>query len=1497
MKTLCTLVIFALLAGTAAAGNFSVANTNDTGAGSLRDAITQANTAGGTNTITFDSVTFAAPGPYTIQLAGVLPDLNNNLTITGPGANILTVRAEGSGNPYRIFKILSGNTVSISGLTISNGYFQGANGAVGTKTGSGGGAVSVLQPTNGAPAMGGGIYNSGDLSLTDCVLDSNVANGGSGGSGTGDTNQAGALGADGFGGAIYSDGTGLSVARCTFSSNSARGGAGGSGANIENGGGSSGVGGAAANGRGGAIYIASGGASFSNSTFSANGAYGGFGGSGGASNFGGAERAGGVGGNAEGGAIYASSSISLTSCTVALGFANAGNGGYQTNFSQNAAAGTAKAGGLYSGSTITIGNTLVAGNTSTNPVNSTTSELDVFGTFSSQDFNLIAGLDGTATGFNGAADLTGTLGSPIDAKLGASAADNGGPTTTLRLRKNSPALDKGKDLSAATKDQRNLTRPVDLSGYANATGGDGSDIGAFEAQTAPNDAPTTNNQTFSGSQGVLFDDNINHKLTATDPDGDAFTFVLVSGTMPAGLTLNSDGTVTGTPTAPSQAVVTFKATDGTSDSANATLTFNIVEAKSLVVTTDIDNSTAYDGLTSFREAVNYAASSPGTITFDSTFFATAKTITLTSNLGISSSMSINGSAAGVTISGGGTIQPIAVFGFSPVTLNLKDLTFANGFVSSGSSGGAFIAYNFGSAPAVTFTNCTFSNNGNDDITGGAISNSGGTLTLNNCTFSGNHADDNSTTNSRDGAMYQSAGSLTIVNCTLANNHSNGTGAHGGAININGGTLSMGNSIVAGNLNTGGTSPDIAGTVSSQGYNIIGNTGGTTVTGTTTGNQLSVDPLLDAGGLASNGGPTQTIALQAASPAIDQGKALGGATTDQRGSARPSDDLSVANAAGGDGSDIGAFEVLQKSISITADQAAKSEGTGSGTTAFTFTITRVASTSGAATVDYAVTGSSGSPADAADFGGALPSGTFTIPDTQASAVLTINVSKDVIVESDEGFTVTLSNPAAGYSLTTSTASSTITNDDAASATSGAATAISTTTATLNGVVNANGASTTVSFDYGTTNTFGTNVAATPPTVNGTADTPISLALSGLTPNTTYFFRVKAVNSGGTTNATDLSFTTLPPPPTATTSAATAVTSFTATLNGSVNANGAATAVTFEYGTTTSYGTTVTATESPATGSSATAVSAGLTQLLPNTTYHFRVNAVSSGGTANGTDQTFTTADSSLSISSGPTATPSVAGVGQTVTFSVAAADTAGNTLIYSWDIAGTASSDASPTRVFTSPGTYTATVTVTTSVGGSVSGSVSVTVKAPVVGTGNDSDGDGFSDDFEIASGTSPLNASDSPTGGPAPVVADLVESKLSIKLNFAKPGFDSIGFVGTLPIAAGFNPASKTAIIDVGGVVKSITLDAKGKSPKGDNSFKLTVKAKKGVVAAQTAKYSVKLTKGSFATSLSDEGLTNADATKASVNVLVRIVFAGAVYEHTQALSYTAKKGKSGSAK
>jgi len=105
---------------------------------------------------------------------------------------------------------------------------------------------------------------------------------------------------------------------------------------------------------------------------------------------------------------------------------------------------------------------------------------------------------------------------------------------------------------------------------------------------------------------------------------------------------------------------------------------------------------------------------------------------------------------------------------------------------------------------------------------------------------------------------------------------------------------------------------------------------------------------------------------------------------------------------------------------------------------------------------------------------------------------------------------------------------------------------------------------------------------------------------------------------------------PTAPTATTVAASGVSTTTATLNGQVNANNATTAVTFEYGLTTSYGSTISGTPSSLTGATLTSVTAALTGLTASTTYNYRVKAVNSVGTTYGSNMTFTTTANPTSL---------------------------------------------------------------------------------------------------------------------------------------------------------------------------------------------------------------------------------------------------------------------------
>jgi hypothetical protein len=113
---------------------------------------------------------------------------------------------------------------------------------------------------------------------------------------------------------------------------------------------------------------------------------------------------------------------------------------------------------------------------------------------------------------------------------------------------------------------------------------------------------------------------------------------------------------------------------------------------------------------------------------------------------------------------------------------------------------------------------------------------------------------------------------------------------------------------------------------------------------------------------------------------------------------------------------------------------------------------------------------------------------------------------------------------------------------------------------------------------------------------------------------------------------------PAPPTVLTNSATGISSISATLNGTVNANNSSTTVTFQYGLTSSYDNSVTASESPVTGLSDTGVSSTISGLIPNTNYHFRVAGFSSAGTSYGSDITFTTMPTyTVTASPGPNGT--------------------------------------------------------------------------------------------------------------------------------------------------------------------------------------------------------------------------------------------------------------------
>lgn len=196
--------------------------------------------------------------------------------------------------------------------------------------------------------------------------------------------------------------------------------------------------------------------------------------------------------------------------------------------------------------------------------------------------------------------------------------------------------------------------------------------------------------------------------------------------------------------------------------------------------------------------------------------------------------------------------------------------------------------------------------------------------------------------------------------------------------------------------------------------------------------------------------------------------------------------------------------------------------------------------------------------------------------------------------------------------------------APTATTGSASNVGPSGATVSATVNPNGAATSYHFEYGTTTGYGSNTAATS-AGSGTADMSVSANLTGLSPGTVYHYRVVADNSAGKTPGADKTFTTTAPP-SVTTGGSFNLGRSSASLNGTVNPRGHSTSYFFRYGPTTAYGFQ-TSPASAGSGNGNVGVHARIFGLSPNTTYHYQLVASSSEGTSTGADQTLTTTTSS------------------------------------------------------------------------------------------------------------------------------------------------------------------------------------------------------------------------------------------------------------------------------
>lgn len=182
----------------------------------------------------------------------------------------------------------------------------------------------------------------------------------------------------------------------------------------------------------------------------------------------------------------------------------------------------------------------------------------------------------------------------------------------------------------------------------------------------------------------------------------------------------------------------------------------------------------------------------------------------------------------------------------------------------------------------------------------------------------------------------------------------------------------------------------------------------------------------------------------------------------------------------------------------------------------------------------------------------------------------------------------------------------------------------TNTTLQGTVDPDGADTMAWFRYGTTTNYGSITAAVPIAGTSLDSMAISSLMSGLRPGALYHFQLVATNSFGASFGEDATFTTLlPPAPAVVNAAATVVTRMGAVLNGTIHPNGGDSYAWFCYGTTTSYGNSTTPVLVDWTQTSAMAISALASNLVPGTLYHFQLVATNIGGITYGSDLTFTT----------------------------------------------------------------------------------------------------------------------------------------------------------------------------------------------------------------------------------------------------------------------------------
>ena len=173
---------------------------------------------------------------------------------------------------------------------------------------------------------------------------------------------------------------------------------------------------------------------------------------------------------------------------------------------------------------------------------------------------------------------------------------------------------------------------------------------------------------------------------------------------------------------------------------------------------------------------------------------------------------------------------------------------------------------------------------------------------------------------------------------------------------------------------------------------------------------------------------------------------------------------------------------------------------------------------------------------------------------------------------------------------------------------------------------------LSFEYGKTISFGSSIASTPNTATGNNSTNVTASLTGLEPNTKYYYRLKAVINSQNYFSKDSFFTTSPLQDTNvsfTILYPVSITTSSAVLKGQVNVKNLGTYnVSFDYGKTTNYTENTISSPSTASGASNINIQASISNLQPNTKYFYRIKAEKNGVSKFSKDSFFFTSDLSL-----------------------------------------------------------------------------------------------------------------------------------------------------------------------------------------------------------------------------------------------------------------------------